>query len=87
VFKVQNVPAIPETVGNVGSKAYNIVKLSDKGYSFFNITKGKVVQAATAAPTAATPVPVAEADKPANWNNMSKADKKAWRHQNQGQAS
>ena len=87
VFKVQNVPAIPETVGNLGSKAYNIVKLSDKGYSFFNITRGKVVQVATAAPTAATPVPVAEADKPANWNIMSKADKKAWRHQNQGQAS
>ena len=87
VFKVQNVPAVPETATTTGSKAYNIVTLSDKGYSFFGITKGKAVPVATAATTAATPVPVAEADKPANWNNMSKADKKAWRHQNQRQSS
>ena len=62
VFKVQNVPAIPETVGNLGSKAYNILTLSDKGYTFFQIAKGKVaapVAVATAAPIA----PVAEAPK------------------------
>jgi hypothetical protein len=87
VFKVKNVPAIPETATTAGSKPYNIVTLSEKGYSFFNITKGKAVQVTTAAPTAAISVPVAEADKPADWNIMSKADKKAWRHQNQGRSS
>jgi len=94
VFKVQNVPAIPETVGNLGSKAYNIVTLSDKGYTFFQIAKGKVaapVAVATApiapvaeAPKAATPpVAVATANLPENWKTMSKADKRAWRA-NQG---
>jgi len=84
LFKVQNVPAILEAATTMGSKAYNIVTLTEKGYRFFNIMKGKVV------PTATTPAPVAiatEADKPANWNTMSKADKRAWRHQNHGQAN
>lgn len=103
VFKVQNVPAFKSKDKDImDTDAYNIVTLSDKGYSFFNITKGKVskaapkatppapVVAATPAPTAIAPATtaVAEAEKPANWNTMSKADKKAWRHQgNQGKAS
>jgi len=99
VFKVQNVPAIPETAGNLGSKAYNIVTLTPKGHTFFNITKGKVSQtvATPTAPVAVAPTaPTKEAPKatptaptatlPANWSTMSKADKKAWRA-NQGKAS
>ena len=61
VFKVQNVPAVPETVNATGQKAYNIVTLTPKGYKLFNITQGKVAKAAPA-PVAA-PV-VAEAPKP-----------------------
>jgi len=99
-FKVQNVPAVPETPTAKGSPAYNIAVLTDKGYTFFGIAKGKVAKA-TPAPKAAT-APATEAPKeaapvaintsaldnlPSNWKDMTKAERKAWRHQNTGKAS
>lgn len=50
VFNVQNVPEVAETTDKKGSPAYNIVSLTDKGYTFFGIAKGKAAVAATPAP-------------------------------------
>lgn len=79
-FKVQNVPEIPETATAKGSPAYNIVTMTDKGYAFFGVTRGKVAKV-TATPVAivkaeATPVAAATSGK-----QLSKAERKALRLQ------